>query len=133
VSDEAFELWVPHLLGDATVALHDTFVLPGPERVVRELMIETGRVTSFVHAETTTAARRCEQLGLRETFARRVGLVRRFLYGIRLRAYDETPADTHAFAMPSTAGEENLFRRPSLLCSRESPCRLRSTATSPAA
>ncbi len=25
-----FELWVPHLLDDATVALHDTFVLPGP-------------------------------------------------------------------------------------------------------
>ncbi len=52
-------------------------------------MIATGGFTSFVHAETTTAARRCEQLGLREKLARRVRLVRRALYGIRLRAYDE--------------------------------------------
>lgn len=83
-----FELWEPHLLSDATVALHDTFVIPGPERVVRELMIATGRFTSFTHAETTTAARRCGQLHPHARVARRVGLARRSLYGIRLRAYD---------------------------------------------
>lgn len=83
-----FELWEPHVLPDGVVALHDTFVSPGPERVVRELLIETGRFTSFVHAETTTAARRCERLRPRVALARRAGLVRRSIYGVRLRAYD---------------------------------------------
>lgn len=90
-----FELWEPHLLPDATVALHDTFVFPGPERVVRELLIKKGRFTSFVHAETTTAARRCERLRPRGALARRAGLVRRALYGVRLRAYD---ANRYGFA-----------------------------------
>lgn len=83
-----FALWEPHLLPDATVALHDTFVWPGPERVVRELLIGTRRYTSFVHAETTTAARRCNDLSPRAAVARRAQLARRALYGVRLRAYD---------------------------------------------
>jgi predicted O-methyltransferase YrrM len=83
-----FTLWAPHLLPDAIVALHDTFVMPGPERVVRELMIGTGRFTSFDHADTTTAARKCGRLRGRDALARRAGLARRALYGIRLRAYD---------------------------------------------
>ena len=83
-----FVLWEPHLLPDAVVALHDTFVWPGPERVVHEFLIKTGRFTSFVHADTTTAARRCERLRPRAALARRAGLVRRALYGVRLRAYD---------------------------------------------
>ena len=83
-------LWQPHLRPDAVVALHDTFVWPGPERVVRELLIESRRYfTSFVHAETTTAARRSGRLASRAALARRVGLARRSLYGVRLRAYDE--------------------------------------------
>ena len=82
-------LWQPHLRPDAVVALHDTFVWPGPERVVRELLIETGHFTSFVYADTTTAARRSGRLASRAALARRVGLARRSLYGVRLRAYDE--------------------------------------------
>ncbi len=82
------ELWEPHLLPDAVVALHDTFVWPGPERLVRERLVRSGRYTGFLHAETTTAARRCERLGPREALARRLGILRRSLYGIRLRAYD---------------------------------------------
>lgn len=89
------ERWEPHLLPEAVVALHDTFVWPGPERVVQELLIGTGRYTSFVHAETTTAARRCEQLTPPAALSRRVGLVRRALYGVRLRAYD---ANRHGYA-----------------------------------
>ena len=84
-----YVLWQPHLRPDAVVALHDTFVWPGPERVVRELLIETGHFTSFVYADTTTAARRSGRLASRAALARRVGLARRSLYGIRLRAYDE--------------------------------------------
>jgi MMP 1-O-methyltransferase len=82
-------LWEPHLLADAVVALHDTFVWPGPERVVRELLIEKGSFTSFVWADTTTAARRSGRLTPRAALARRVSLVRRSLYGVRLRAYDQ--------------------------------------------
>jgi predicted O-methyltransferase YrrM len=82
------ELWEPHLRSDATVALHDTFVLEGPERVVRERLIRSRRYTAFQHAETTTAARRCARLRTRESLSRRAGLVRRSLYGVRLRAYD---------------------------------------------
>jgi len=82
-------LWEPHLMPDAVVALHDTFVWPGPERVVRELLIGTGRFTSFVYADTTTAARRSGRLAPRAALARRVGLIRRSLYGLRLRAYDQ--------------------------------------------
>ncbi len=84
-----FELWEPHLLPDTVVARHDMFVSAGPERVVRELLIRTGRFTSFVHADTTTAARRCERLRPRAAFVRHAGLVRRALHGMRLRAYDE--------------------------------------------
>jgi MMP 1-O-methyltransferase len=83
-----FELWQPHLLPDAIVALHDTFVSSGPERVVREKLIATRRFTSFEHAETTTAARHCGRLGARGSLVRRLELVRRSLYGVRLRAYD---------------------------------------------
>lgn len=83
-----FRLWEPHLLPHGVVALHDTFVWKGPERVVREEMIASRRYTSFVHAETTTAARRCGRLSPRAALSRRVGLVRRAAYGVRLRAYD---------------------------------------------
>jgi predicted O-methyltransferase YrrM len=82
------ELWEPHLLPGATVALHDTFVWRGPEQVVRELMIRTRRYASFVHADTTTAACRCEPPASRRSATRRVELLRRRLYGVRLRAYD---------------------------------------------
>ncbi len=90
------ELWEPHLLADAVVALHDTFVFPGPERVVRELLVRSRRYTDFEHAETTTAARRCGRLGPRAALARRAGLARRRLYGLRLRAYD---ANTCGYAV----------------------------------
>jgi MMP 1-O-methyltransferase len=83
-----FDLWEPFLLADAVVALHDTFVWSGPERVVRDRLIRTRRFTSFEYAETTTTARRCGRLGPRASLARRVMLARRSLYGIRLRAYD---------------------------------------------
>jgi predicted O-methyltransferase YrrM len=83
------ELWERHLLPGAVVALHDTFVWPGPERVVRECMIASGRYSSFVHAETTTAAWRRSPGSEREALARRVNLLRRSLYGLRLRAYDQ--------------------------------------------
>ena len=83
-----FELWQEHLLPDAVVALHDTFVVPGPERVVRELLIASPGYTDFAHAETTTAARRCGPLGPRGALARRAALLRRAFYGARLRAYD---------------------------------------------
>lgn len=89
------ELWGRHLLPRASVALHDTFVWPGPERVVRELLIARGGYTAFQHAETTTAATRCGPLGVRASIARRVGLVRRAAYGVRLRAYDR---NTFGFA-----------------------------------
>jgi predicted O-methyltransferase YrrM len=88
-------MWEPHLRPDAVVALHDTFVWPGPERVVRELLIGTGRFTSFIHAETTTAARRCGRLRPRAALARRAGIARRAFYGVRLRAYD---ANSFGFA-----------------------------------
>jgi hypothetical protein len=51
-------------------------------------MIRTRRYGSFVHAETTTAARRTERPEPRSSPARRIQLLRRRLYGIRLRAYD---------------------------------------------
>ena len=83
------ELWEPFLLPEAGVALHDTFVVRGPEQVVRERLIDSGRYTGFAHAETTTFARRWARLDRRAALARRVGLVRRGLYGTRLRMYDE--------------------------------------------
>jgi MMP 1-O-methyltransferase len=82
------DLWEPFLLADGAVALHDTFVWPGPERVVRERLVATRRYTAFEYAETTTAARRCRELSSRAALARRLALARRSLYGIRLRAYD---------------------------------------------
>jgi len=82
------ELWGPHLLPGAAVALHDTFVLPGPERAVRSLIIGSGRYAEIDYAETTTAARLCGELGLGGRLRRRLSIVRRGLYGIRLRAYD---------------------------------------------
>jgi MMP 1-O-methyltransferase len=82
------ELWEPYLLPHATVAMHDTFVMEGPERVVRERLIRPGRYARFVHADTTTAARRCFEPTRLEAVQRRMSLVRRGLYGARLRAYD---------------------------------------------
>ncbi len=88
-------LWEPHLLPGGFVALHDTFVWEGPERVVRESLIWSRRYAGFRHAETTTAARRCEPLSPAADLARRLAILRRTLYGIRLRAYD---ADRYGFA-----------------------------------
>jgi predicted O-methyltransferase YrrM len=81
-------LWEPRLLPGAAVALHDTFVLPGPERVVRDRLVRSRRYSGFVHAETTTAARLAGDLTATERVERRVSLLRRSLYGARLRAYD---------------------------------------------
>ena len=82
------ELGERFLLPDCAVALHDTFVWPGPERVVRERLVATRRYDAFEYAETTTAARRCGRLSTRAALARRLALARRSSYGIRLRAYD---------------------------------------------
>lgn len=82
------ELWERHLLPDAAVALHDTFVLPGPERVVRDCLVRTGRYTDFRYADTTTAARRADGLSAAARAERRLALLRRSLYGARLVAYD---------------------------------------------
>ncbi len=89
------ELWEPHLRPDAVVALHDTFVCEGPERVVRERLVRSRRYLAFEQAETTTAARRCARLTPQAALRRRVGLARRRLYGVRLRAYE---ANTLGFA-----------------------------------
>jgi predicted O-methyltransferase YrrM len=89
------ELWEPYLRADAVVAFHDTFVCDGPERVVRERLVRSKRYTAFEHAETTTAARRCARLTPRAALRRRIGLARRGLYGVRLRAYE---ANTFGFA-----------------------------------
>jgi MMP 1-O-methyltransferase len=83
------ELWESHLLPGATVAFHDTFVFPDVERVVRELLVRSGRYDAFEYADTTTAARRCGPLDGRGRLARRASIARRDLYGLRLRAYDE--------------------------------------------
>lgn len=80
--------WERHLLPDAVVALHDTFMWPGPERVVSELLVRSRRYRNFVYADTTTAARRCEPLTPREVLQLQVEVLKRSLYGIRLRAYD---------------------------------------------
>jgi predicted O-methyltransferase YrrM len=88
-------LWEPHLLPRASVAFHDTFVFPEVERVVRELLVRSGRYDSFEYADTTTAARRRGAITTRGTVARRASIVRRSLYGARLRAYD---SDTLGYA-----------------------------------
>jgi predicted O-methyltransferase YrrM len=82
------DLWEPFLLPHATVALHDTFVMDGPERVVQERLVRPGCYSRFLHADTTTAARRCVQPTRLEAVRRRASLTRRTLYGVRLRAYD---------------------------------------------
>lgn len=82
------ELWEPHLLPGSAVALHDTFVMPGPERVVRQELVRSRRYTAFQYADTTTAARRCGEVRGAAALARRVSILRRSLYGMRLRAYD---------------------------------------------
>ena len=87
--------WERHLLPDAIVALHDTFMWPGPERVVDELLVGSRRYRGFEYADTTTAARRCEALTGRQVLELRVEVLRRKLYGIRLRAYD---ANTFGYA-----------------------------------
>jgi MMP 1-O-methyltransferase len=80
--------WEKHLLPHAVVALHDTFMWPGPERVVDELLVGSRRYRKFEYADTTTAARRCEPLTRGQVLALQVEVMRRKLYGIRLRAYD---------------------------------------------
>ena len=82
------ELWEPHLLPGSAVALHDTFVVAGPERVVRTHLVRSRRYADFRHAETTTAARFVGPLSFRARLARDAALIRRSLYGARLRAYD---------------------------------------------
>jgi predicted O-methyltransferase YrrM len=82
------ELWEPYLVPRAAVALHDTFVLPGPERVVRDCLVKSGRYTDFRYADTTTAARLADGLSPAARVDRTFGLIRRRLYGARLVAYD---------------------------------------------
>ena len=51
--------------------------------------------TPFEYADTTTAARRRGAVTTRGTVARRASIIRRSLYGARLRAYD---SDTLGYA-----------------------------------
>ena len=87
--------WEEHLLPDAVVALHDTFMWPGPERVVKEFLERSRRYRNFEYADTTTVARRCERLTWRQLLRLQVDIVERRLYGVRLRAYD---ANTFGYA-----------------------------------
>jgi predicted O-methyltransferase YrrM len=87
--------WERYLLPECVVALHDTFMWPGPERVVKELLVRSRRYRDFEYADTTTAARRCERLRGRELLRLQVNDAKRRLYGIRLRAYD---ADRFGYA-----------------------------------
>ena len=70
------------------MALHDTFLYDGPERVVREGMVANGGYDDFDHAETITVARKTGVLRGANAARRRLSLGRRSLYRTRLRAYD---------------------------------------------
>ena len=84
-----FRLWAPHVVDGGRIALHDTFLYEGPERVVREGMIAGGGFDDFGAAETITVARKRSALTARDAVRRRLSLTRRSAYGLRLRAYDE--------------------------------------------
>lgn len=92
--------WERHLLPDGAVAFHDTFTIPGPERVFQERIIGSPAYSGFEWAETTSAARRSSAVNTRDRLARRSVLVRRALYATRLRAYDR---NTLGFARAYTA------------------------------
>jgi hypothetical protein len=92
--------WERHLLPNAAVAFHDTFTIPGPERVFRERIIGSPAYSGFDWAETTSAARRSSAVNTRDRLARRSALARRALYATRLRAYDR---NTLGFARAYTA------------------------------
>ena len=83
-----FQLWTPHVVEGGRVALHDTFLYDGPERVVREGMVANGGYDDFDHAETITVARKTGVLRGANAARRRLSLGRRSLYRTRLRAYD---------------------------------------------
>jgi predicted O-methyltransferase YrrM len=87
--------WEKYLLPGAVVALHDTFMWPGPERVVVELLLGSRRYRDLEYADTTTAARRCEPLGPQQVLRMQLRVFKRRLYGVRLRAYD---ANTFGYA-----------------------------------
>jgi predicted O-methyltransferase YrrM len=82
------DLWERHLLPGAAVAFHDTFTFPGPERVFRERVLQSGDYSGFAWAETTSAARRAPPRSLLERCEHWTAIARRSLYGIRVRAYD---------------------------------------------
>jgi predicted O-methyltransferase YrrM len=84
-----FALWAQHVVAGGRIALHDTFLYEGPERVVRERMIAPGGFDDFGQAETITVARKADALSAGDAARRRLSLARRSLYGARLRAYDD--------------------------------------------
>jgi predicted O-methyltransferase YrrM len=90
--------WERHVMPGAAVAMHDTFLEEGPERVVRERLIGSRRYTSFRYAATITAAAKRDHVSTAGEIARVTSVARRNLYGMRLRAYSNNRfryADLH--------------------------------------
>jgi predicted O-methyltransferase YrrM len=79
--------WEGHVMPGAAVAMHDTFLEEGPERVVRERLIGSRRYTGFRYAATITAATKRERVSGAGELARLTSVLKRNLYGMRLRAY----------------------------------------------
>jgi predicted O-methyltransferase YrrM len=82
-----FLLWEGHVLDGGVLALHDTLFWEGPGRVVAEYVQRLDRFGELRYAHTITYATMRHHSTLRQRARKRISIVRRYAYGVRVRAY----------------------------------------------
>lgn len=80
-----FMLWSPHLVEGGIVAFHDTFVWPGPERVVSEFLVRATSWCDLRYVGTVTYATKSAKLGCRQLARKCLQAALRSFHGVRLR------------------------------------------------
>lgn len=84
-----FLLWEGHVVERGVVALHDTVDWDGPRQVVSRYLKGSSQYIGLAYADTITHATRRSRPTASELLRKRLSIVERSLYEVRVRAYDE--------------------------------------------
>jgi predicted O-methyltransferase YrrM len=98
-------LWSDRLVDGGVIAFHDTFTSPGPARVLSEYVLRSEQFTRIGFAGEITFALKRNRFTTSDRIRRRIELLRRSLYGLRLRT--GLPARLYFFVR----SREQTFRR----------------------
>jgi len=79
-------LWQDHVIRGGVIAFHDTFVNPGPERVLSEFILPSKHFSALGFVSTITFVAKQDTLTTGQALRKTFDIWRRSMHGLRLRA-----------------------------------------------